>query len=236
MSIALVLSTAFVTTAHDSPNRDVRIEQYRNGLEQVAALSREHPALDVFSVDNTVEDAGGLDPEIAAAVGRIPGLKDTLWFWDNELGRKSRSAGSIIQWQRIAPRLARDYEYTVHYEPRLRLTSESFFDTVERNPGAYFRSETEAVRRHKSLWRFGFLSNRSRVFNFFPFFTGLFSLRTADLEAYARSVDPAAMVEREECVEIGLYRFVRRRRIPYTLVSTLGVLWNDAAADNWVAY
>ena len=236
MAVALILSTAFVATKPEGPNRNVRINQYLNGLGEVAELTQTYPVYDVFSVDNTVEAEAQVDSRVLAAVNRIPGLKSTCYFLDNRLGQINKGSGLIVQWNRILPALLGKYEYTVHYEPRLRLVNTSFFERMEKMPAAYLGLEQGRVSRFRLLRRLEALPWASGLLTVAPFFTGLFSMRTSDLAAYCKAADPAALVCWPGCVEADLFGWVRRAKIPHTQLPALGVRWHDEAEGTWLDY
>ena len=98
MNIALLLSTAFVTTLPPARNRERRIRQYIDGLGQVAEVSARYPIFDVFSVDSTIDDESVLDVHLLDSITAIPGLKGRRYFNDNEMGRINKGSGLVVQW------------------------------------------------------------------------------------------------------------------------------------------
>jgi len=247
MRIALLLSTAFVTTRRDHPGRDRRVQQYVSGLQQIAQVVASYPCFDVFSMDNTVDRPETIDSRVTAALDKIPALKGKYHFWDNELGKINKGSGLILQWNRILPDLSGSYEYVVHYEPRQRLVSFAFFERMAHYPDAYF-----CVYRDKYKL-YGIIPLRA-----LRFWTGMFSMRLADLWDYVRAGDrgvPASLqhhrgerfyrrVRRhllpgwvaglEECIEADFPRYVRRHKIPIVRVPALGARWHEEADDQWV--
>lgn len=247
MKTAMILSTAFVTTMPGRPERERRISQYVNGFAQIAEVSRLHPEFDIFSVDNTVENAHLLDTRLAAAVESIPALKGKFHFWDNETGRINKGSGLVVQWGQILPDLEGVYDYVVHYEPRQRLVDFSFFERMARNPDAYVCSYRD----------------RLKFYGIFPatyprFWTGMFSMRTRDLAAYVHAPDrgvlttieeyrkwplyryarwrllPGWFAEMSECIESDLPRYVRRHGVHFVGLDALGVQWHEEATGNWI--
>jgi len=247
MKTAIVLSTAFVTTMPEHPERERRISQYVNGFGQIAEVSRLHPGFDIYSIDNTVEHPGRLDSRLTSAVQSIPSLKGTRYFWDNDTGRINKGSGLVVQWGRILPDLVDAYDYVVHYEPRQRLVDYSFFDRMARSPGAYIC----AYRDYLKLYRIYPLTLRR-------FWTGFFSMRTGDLLAYVRAPDrgvlatmeeyrkwplyryarrrllPGWLAEMSECIESDLPKYVRHHRIRFVGLDALGSMWHEEATGKWV--
>jgi hypothetical protein len=247
MKIALVLSTAFVTTAPGAPDRERRIRQYVNGFDQVAAMCARHPGFDVYSVDNTVEDGSVLDKKLMTAIDAITSLKGRIHFSDNETGRINKGSGLVVQWGRILPDLAGKYDYTVHYEPRQHLVDFSYFERMEQRPDAYICPYRDKVKLYGVV-----------PLTLHRFWTGFFSLRTSDLLDYVRSPDrrvlntisqyrrwpyyryarqhilPGWLAEMNECIESDLPRYVRRHRIQFQAVKDLGTRWHEEATGNWV--
>ena len=246
MKIALVLSTAFVTTRPDFPDRERRIQQYVNGFRQVAELSAKHPGFDVFSVDNTVENPGRLEGRLTAALDKINALKGKYYFWNNEMGRVNKGSGLIAQWNEILPDLVDRYEYTVHYEPRQQLVDLSFFERMERQPDTYICPYRDKVKLYG-------------VAMIVPeFWTGLFSMRTSDLLGYVRAADRRVLTTIEQyrkwrlyyricsrifplwldrahlAIETDFPRYVRRHKIPFVSLTALGARWHEEATGMWV--
>ena len=246
MKIALVLSTAFVTTKPDFHDHERRIQHYVNGFRQIAELSATHPAFDVFSVDNTVEDLSRLEGRLTAALDKIPTLKGKYYFWNNEMGRINKGSGLVAQWDQILPDLVDRYEYTVHYEPRQQLVNLSFFERMERQPDTYFCPYRDKVKLY------------GVAMTVQQFWTGLFSMRTTDLLGYVRAPDrrvPTTMEQYRKwrlyyalrsrilpwwldslhiAIETDFPRCVRRHKIPFVSLPALGVRWHEEATGQWV--
>lgn len=247
MRIAVVLCTAFYNTRPGHPWHERRIEQFTNGLRQVAEVVGQYPCFDVFSLDNTVEHPEQIDARIGAALDSIPALKGKYHFWDNQHGQLNQGSGMVAAWSRAVPDLVGSYEYVIHYEPRQQLVNFSFFERMARRPDAYFCVYHDI----RSLW--GISMRMAR------FWTGFFSMRSADLCAYAFAKDrrvPPTIVPRpswweryrqlrlrclpgwlawlDECIEADMVRYVRRHRIPFVPVSDLGTRWHNQASDTWV--
>lgn len=247
MKTAVILSTAFVTTLPDHPERERRISQYASGFGQLAEVSGLFPEFDFYLVDNTVEHPERLDGRLATAVDRIPALKGKYYFWDNETGRINKGSGLVVQWGRILPDLEARYDHVVHYEPRQRLVDFSFFERMARKPDAYICGYRDHLR----------------FYGIFPgiyhrYWTGFFSMRTRDLAAYVRAPDrgvlatieqyrkwplyryarwrvlPGWFAEMSECIESDLPRYVRRHRIRYVPVAALGSQWHQEATGDWI--
>jgi len=248
VKIALVLSTAFVTTKPGSPERERRIQQYVNGFQQIAEVAEKHPSFDVFLVDNTVENPDQTDSRLTTAVEKISNLKGKYYFWNNEMGRINKGSGLIAQWSRVLPDLIDKYEYTVHYEPRQHLIDFSFFERMEQRPDTYICS----YRDKQKLYGIPMILPR--------FWTGFFSMKTADLRGYVYDPGRRVLTTKEEylklsgrlyygirsrtlpkwlarlprAIETDLPRYVRRRNIPYVKLTALGTLWHEEATDQWV--
>ncbi len=247
MKTALMLSTAFVTTRPDIPERERRIRQYVDGFRQVAELSEKYPCFDVFSVDNTVENPAQLDARLTEALDSIPALKGKFHFWDNDTGRINKGSGLIAQWGHALPDLVGKYDYTVHYEPRQQLVNLSFFERMDTHPAAYICAYRDKLKLYGVL-----------PMTLPRFWTGLFSMRTPDLLEYVRSADrgvlttledyrkrplfryarqrllPGWLAEMSECIESDLPRYVRRHEIRFVGVAALGTRWHEEATGNWV--
>jgi hypothetical protein len=223
------------------------MEQFTSGLRQVAEVVGQYPCFDVFSTDNTVEHPEQIDARIAAALDTIPTLMGKYHFWDNQLGQFNQGSGMVAAWSRAVPDLLGRYEYLVHYEPRQHLVNFSFFERMARQPDAYF------CVYHDKRNLYGIPLTMPR------FWTGFFSMRPADLCAYAFAKDrgvpppitprpwwweryrqlrfrylPGWLERLDECIEADLFRYVRRHRIPFVPVPALGTRWHDQANDLWV--
>jgi hypothetical protein len=240
LQIALMLSTAFVSTTPDYPDRERKIRQYVDGLDQIAEVSAQYSVFDVYSVDNTVEDPARLESRVADALRRIPGFRGSVHFSDNELGKHNHGSGTMVQWTRIVPQLVDRYEYVVHYEPRQHLESFSFFERMANRPDSY-------VCMYRDKWKlYGIPLTVPMLW------TGFFSMRTRDLLDYTQAKDRAVLptvqphpwwwvyyrrlrwkylpewaVWLDESIEFDLPRWVRRHRIPIARVADLGSVWHQ---------
>ncbi|MBI3865836.1 MAG: hypothetical protein HY290_28515 [Planctomycetia bacterium] len=247
MKTVVILSTAFVTTLPDQPERERRISQYVSGFGQVAEAGRLFPGFDFYSVDNTVEHPDRLDSRLTRAIEGIPALKGKYYFWDNEVGRINKGSGLVVQWARVLPDIEGRYDFILHYEPRQRLIDHSFFERMAGKPDAYICAYRD----------------RLKFYGIFPatyprFWTGMFSMRTQDLAAYVRASDrgvlttieeyrkwplfryarwhllPGWFAEMSECIESDLPRYVRNHGIHFTGVAALGVHWHEEATGKWI--
>jgi hypothetical protein len=182
-----------------------------------------------------------------AALDAIPNLKGKCHFLDNELGKRNPGSGMVVAWSRMLPDLLGRYEYLVHYEPRQHLVNYSFFERMANRPDAYFCRYGDKIR----LYGMALTIHR--------FWTGFFSMRTADLWGYCRAKDrcvpprivpnglwwwrwrrlklrllPDWLAYLDEAIESDFPRFVRRHRIPIVRVPDLGSLWHQGSKDRMV--
>jgi hypothetical protein len=244
MRIGLLLCTAFGAFPPDHPAHERRVQQFSNGFRQIAEVAAQYPCYDVFSMDNTVQDPTGIDPRIVAALDSIPNLKQKYHFWDNELGKVNKGGGLIADWTRTLPDLMGQYEFVVHYEPRQHLLNYSFFERVANRPDNYLCMFRDTLSFYglpitvEWLW------------------TGMFSMRTADLLGYVRAKDrlvrprveplprwywryrdlrwrllPYWAAGRDEAIEADFLRYIRRHKIPIVWLGDLGAVWHEESRD-----
>ena len=247
MRIALLLSTAFVSTLPEAPDRERRIRQYVAGFQQIASLRARYPVFDIFSVDNTVPDDSQIDRRLSESLDAIPALTAKCHFDDNEVGRINKGSGLVVQWARVLPELIGRYEYVVHYEPRQKLVNESFFERMAAAPAAYMC----------------FYRDQVKFYGVIPLtlpraWTGLFSIKTVDLLAYVNSPDrgvpahisyykkgrlmrsirarvlPGWFAEIEQCIESDLPKYLRNHAIEIMPVPELGAAWHQEVTGNWI--
>lgn len=224
MKTALLLSTAFITTTPQFSNREERIQQYLFGIDQIAQFVQKHQdVFDVFCVDNTVEDYAQLDQRLKAAIEAIPNLKKTDFFFDNDLGKKNKGAGVIIQWKHILPQIESTYEYVIHFEPRQKLDNFSFFDRYINKENTYLRTEVVTGKKFKIFpirWK--------------QTMTGLFSIKKEDLQMYATQVSLQTLVFTRTSVEKDLYQYIVKNKIPHIEIESMGVLWHNTADNTYL--
>lgn len=225
MKTAIILPTAFFTTFNPSPSSEERINQYIKGFEQITEVVSKYPDLDVYLVDNTVEDASKIDKRLIDALDKIPTLKEKMFFSDNEYGRKNKGAGLICAWKGFLSRVKIDYEYVISFEPRQELINFDFFERFTQHPNSYFR----------------LVRSPAKKFRVFPILlhqvvTGFSIFRRKDIDAYSKSVDLVHMVDNRISIEDDLFDFLFKNQISFEAVSKAGILWHDGVTNTYIEF
>jgi hypothetical protein len=119
--IILSLRTAFNSEQYKNddsptPNNDLRISQYIEGLLALKLLVPEFDSVEKFVIDNTVKDLSQV-PEIYKT------LSNAMLFLTktNKFGRRNKGAGDIETYQFLYKSPSVIFDYLLHFEPRLKL-------------------------------------------------------------------------------------------------------------------
>ena len=222
MKTALILPTAFCTTFNPGVSSEERIEQYVKGFKQIAEVAVKHSDIDVYLVDNTVDDSSKVDMRLIEALDGISTLKDKLFFSDNEYGAKNKGAGLICAWKGFLSRKGEGYDYIISFEPRQELLNYDLFDRFNNHPNSYFR----------------LMRPQARKFRVFPIMlhqvlTGFSIFRKTDLEQYCKQVDLVSMVEQKISIEDDLFDFLFKNQTSFEVVSNAGIRWHDTAQNKY---
>ena len=162
MSNLLILCSSFVIKKPFLFSHDIdlqysqsRIDQYIEGFN---ALSK-HSVFDLFEkniiVDNTVQNKKDIPQDLLSAIGERPELH---LFKENKLGLLNKGAGVIDSLSRIKS-TAKQYDFIVYFEPKLKLIDNNFFKIFIENPTNIFY-EVENYPQVKS----GYFSSNSSDF------------------------------------------------------------------------
>jgi hypothetical protein len=211
MKTALILPTALGISSEEK-----RIQQFITGFKQAFDLVSKYPMFDVFVVDSTISDITKIDERIIEAIGMIPTLQEKVFFYDNELGKKNKGVGLIVQWKEALTKISKDYEYVISFEPRQELKDFSFFETFIKNPSAYARVTPTRIKKFKMI-----------PVTINQILTGLVCLTRHSMDNYSNGVNLEVMVQRKINIEQDLYNFLTKNSIAFTQVELLGVLWHD---------
>lgn len=218
MKVVIILPTAMGISKDEE-----RINQFISGFNQVSELVTKYPSFDVFVTDNTVQNVSLLDGRLIHAIDAIPTLKGKALFYSNEYGKRNKGAGLIVGWKGVLENFPNDYDYVISFEPRQKLANLSFFEGFLKKPGSYFRVIHEKVPRFKIM-----------SVTVHQVLTGLVCFKRSDFETYCSSVDLEDMVEKKICIEDDLYNFLINKKISFTTVESLGILWHDVASDRYL--
>lgn len=132
------------------------------------------------------------------------------WFFlptnCNQFGPKNKGAGIIENWQWLTEMgVLADYEWLIHFEPRLSLKDGNFFEEFLKSPRSLVSPAAEK-----------------------QYFTGLFSMNTQDASNLAQSVDLGKMVENNISFENLVFEYMRNK--PHQVLEKVGCLWHDSYA------
>ncbi len=219
MKTALILPTAIGISSDEG-----RIQQFVNGFKQIAELVNKYPEFEVYVVDSTISDESKIDLRIIDSIHSISTLQEKVFFFDNELGKKNKGAGLIVQWKEVLKRVnTKKYEYMISFEPRQKLVDASFFERFSKDPQAYCKVSTVKIKKFKLI---------PRVID--QILTGLVCFKWKSVESYVESVDLVRMVARKISIEDDLFLFLNNKKIPFVRVEKLGILWHDMVNDQYI--
>ncbi len=141
MSNLLVLCSSFVVKkplllkhSIDLQYNQSRIDQYIEGFDSLS----KHKIFDLFEkniiVDNTVSSKTDIPKDLLASIG---GKTELHLFKENELGLLNKGAGVIESLSRIKS-IAKEFEFIVYFEPKLKLIDNYFFKKFIEKPSNIF--------------------------------------------------------------------------------------------------
>ena len=222
MKTALILPTAFCTTFTKGPNSEERIGQYVKGFEQVAVISGKYKDIDVYLVDNTVDDVSMIDGRLTTALEKIPGYKGAIYFSDNKYGKKNKGAGLICAWKGFLEKTKDDYDYIISFEPRQELLNYDLFDRFMKHQNSYFRLMRPRVKKFRVI-----------PIMLHQVLTGFSIFRREDLKKYTQEVNLEIMTNDKISIEDDLFDFLFRNQIEFEVVRFAGIRWHDAAQNTY---
>ena len=204
---AIILATALITTK--KPEGAYRVDQYINGFKQINELvSNNSDKYDVFFVDCTIKRED-VDNSIIKEIEGIRNLKEIIFTDNNFFGSFNKGSGVITQWKEILKKISEEYEYVIHFEPRMKIRDFSFFDRFDLNKDSYF-NVTETLVKGK---------------NFRQFFTGIFSIKRKDLVDYVNEANIIFLTLTKKNLEKDMFEFFIKNKIHFIEVEKLGVDW-----------
>jgi len=216
MNVAILLSTAFITTMDRTINAEKRIEQYIIGLNQIIDEYGKKN-LDIYLADNTIENKNSLDARLLKCISCLD-AKNIIFFDENQYGGVNKGCGVIAQWKKILPTIMQKNKYLIHFEPRQRLVNFGFIDQCLESKKNIFRKDVALVKKFK-------------IFNseYIHFQTGLFGVEAEKLFEFTESVNTKKMYKNKKSIEKLIYNFLIHNEYEYDSVSKLGLLWDNGA-------
>lgn len=214
--VCICLSTALVTTIKNSKNKEERISQYVDGIKYI--LDKYSNQIDIYLVDNTLSGINDLPAELIEQIKRISGNRLVV-FSENEYGKINKGAGLIAQWRKLIQ--CDNFKYTniIHFEPRQKIINDGFINQYLKEKGNRFREDFYEVNR--------FCYKKLKI----HFQTGLLGMETRILTCFINEIDVNKMVRRSLSIEDLLYRFIKKNKIKYSSVKSLGVVWHSDEED-----
>lgn len=158
---------------------------------------------EVLLIENTTKD----ESEIPTAIREE-------WSGDwhfissglNDYGGRNKGTGILENYRALFQSgILADYDWIIHFEPRLVLQSEKFFKEFEKMPHSLFA--------HASP---------------FQLFTGLFAIDPPALERFISLVDFEDMVNHRLSLEDLLYKYMMQSSNGYGVVEKVDCLWHDS--------
>jgi hypothetical protein len=184
-----------------------REQEFVEGFRSFRKVYDNHLSEDyeVLLVENTVKD----ESEIPASIREE-------WSGDwhfistglNEYGGRNKGTGILENYKALLKSGAlADYDWIIHFEPRLVLQSDVFFKEFEKFPIALFAAPSST-----------------------QFFTGLFAIEPWRLEDFISLLDFEDMVNGRLSLEDLLFKYMSYSSEGYGLVEKVDCLWHDSYA------
>jgi hypothetical protein len=215
MRIALLLSTAFITTLAGDKNSLDRRRQYLSGIDDVCKRIKKYEDIDLFIADNTIADESNLCIDLKNQLSSVEGHRK-FYKVDNYFGAKNKGCGLLAQWRLALPSIVEGYEYVIHYEPRQKMNDDVFLSTFLKFPENIFRLDTVKVYKYRlfpMLYR--------------HFQTGYFSCNTRTLLDISLSLDENVMCRRSLSIERLIYQHFKHHKLSFKVVKQLGISWDS---------
>ncbi len=168
-----------------------------NKLKMFEQLFTEN-GIDMILIDNNMIE---LDEEYRNS---LPKMCKIITYKNNKNGSINKGVGLIENWIHLKE-IIRSYEWIIHFESRLLLTSVIFFKQFIEKKQAYFKQGSN------------YNSNKD-------VFTGLFSIRSENLVNYINTINVNKLLKNKICIEKSLYDYLAKQHIPFTYLKRLDLL------------
>lgn len=188
-------------------NNTLRIKQYKDGINQFVSLFKSNNDVDTYISDNSSYFADNYETKILFEMMGIKLLSSSA----NQFGGINKGSGIIENWIHHI-NLLLQYEYVIHFEPRLLLTSIEMIENFLNNP--------------RNMFTHGTGDNH--------FNTGLFMIKTTDLLKFTVEYTPKFLVERTLGLEYAMYEFFINNYIQYDIIKKMNVIWHDVAVNKLI--
>ena len=223
MKLLIVLPISTLTDEKNKTleKREKRVKQICEGLSKLFSfkcfsnflLDKTNELSFVLS-DNTVNNISDKILNI------IPFKKYNIMLYasnlNNKYGCKNKGAGLIEHW-RYMKEAIKSFDWIIHFEPRMLLKSEKFFNE-------FFLNNNE--NNFKSIFKYG-----SKLKNHFN--TGLFSCKSYDLIKFINKYSPKYLVDNKISIEYIIYDHFKNNNNIY-IIDTLDVIWYDTHKNRCV--
>lgn len=183
---------------------ELRREQIRAGLSKLFEYDFSRYGCDILITDNTCNAL----PEDYTSL--LPSGTIVRCFNDNTVGAINKGAGLLQKWH-YNMEILKEYEWILHFEGRQLLLSHSFFDRFFASPTTYFR--------------YGDPHNRM---NHSHFYTGIFSIRSTDLQAFCEYMPIQRLLKDRISIEYPMKDFMIEKT---TLLEKVELRWFQARKE-----
>ena len=198
------IATFINETDHAMEKNALRREQIRAGLAKLFEYDFRGHSCDILITDNT---CATLPDEYMSL---LPAGTIVRCFNENTVGAINKGAGLIQKWL-YNMEILKEYEWILHFEGRQLLLTHAFFDRFFASPAAYFR--------------YGDPHNRA---NHSHFYTGIFSIRSADLQAFCDVMPIPRLIRERISIEYPMKDFMISKT---TVLETVGLRWFQARKE-----
>lgn len=197
LSLLYIDIATFVNeTNQQMVKNSTRREQIKTGLRKLFEYDFSSKC-DVLITDNTCTQ---LPEDIEAC---IPSYVKRSCFEDNRYGSINKGAGLLQKWEHNFDVL-KEYDYIIHFEARLLLSSHKFFDSFFANP--------------RTMFRWGDVARESKT----NFFTGLFAAEVSDILAFCKIFPKEKLIYHHISIEYPMCEFLLHKT---ELVDHLDLQW-----------
>ena len=181
-----------------------REKEFVEGFRRFRKIYEEYLNEDftVLLIENSVKSIEDIPQSIWDEL--LPAKWSILLTQANDFGVHNKGAGILENYNLVANGgILQDFDWAIHFEPRLTLKDAFFFEKFIASPGSYFTKANDN-----------------------QYFTGLFSMKTENLIDFISLVDVEKMVQTKTSLEDIIFQYMKDQQ-PIEL-EKVSCTWHDA--------